>query len=376
MKPNLFPLLWRGLGGGLLLLPVAGMAQNGTNSVTAMDCISSSAIYELKASATEFCTGATVTFALSNTTSGMSYQLYRGSEAVMDVLAGTGGAATFTGAFAGAGVYTAQVLAKDAYCAETMTGTYPVVERPLPVAPAMSGGGSQCGGSHTVTATRGSGGTGIRWTDNNSTTASRTVSATGTYYAVTTNSAGCESVSAGVSVTITSTPPAPLLSRSAASTCTGASIKFTASGGSSYAWSCSGFTCSGSGSTQTTPTSAGNYTVTVYAVSDSCQSSFGASQSATIIAPAPSGSPANACGCAGGLINCSGNCMSTCYAVNNNACAWTSLIYSASGAKVCSSQPEFELCSASCASAGYTYFYYECSTLSYSMFYTCYCCNL
>jgi uncharacterized protein (TIGR02145 family) len=65
----------------------------------------------------------------------------------------------------------------------------------------MGGGGTQCGGTMNITASAGSGGAGIRWTDNNSTVSSRSVG-TGTYYAVTTSAAGCESGTASVAVTI------------------------------------------------------------------------------------------------------------------------------------------------------------------------------
>jgi hypothetical protein len=97
-----------------------------------LGCIPSST-YTLLASATAYCTGSTVTFALSNTTSGRTYWLYKGTDPV-NTLTGTGGAATFTGAFAGAGVYTAQVIAENGYCAAEMNGTHNVSENPLPEA--------------------------------------------------------------------------------------------------------------------------------------------------------------------------------------------------------------------------------------------------
>ena len=194
-----------------------------------------------------------------------------------------------------------------------------------PAVPTMSGGGTQCGGSRTIKATAGSGGTGIRWTDNNSTSASRTVSTTGTYYAVTTSAACGESSSNGVSVTIASTPSAPSLSVSPSTACVGTTVTFTASG-------CSGSGCdwtgsfSGTGTTKTTST-AGNYSAQVRSVSSGCYSSYSASRSATITAPATSGNTVNACGCAGGLSNCQGTCKAnsepvydaTCY---TNAMSW------------------------------------------------------
>jgi hypothetical protein len=154
--------------------------------------------YNLTVSATAYCAGSSVTFALSNTMPGQTYWLYKGSDHV-NTLTGTGSAATFTGTFAGAGVYTAQTIADMGYCPATMNGSLPVVYNPLPTAPAMSGGGSHCGGTMDITATPGSDGNGIRWTDGSSTTATRSVG-TGTYYAVTTSAAGCESGTASVEV--------------------------------------------------------------------------------------------------------------------------------------------------------------------------------
>jgi hypothetical protein len=40
-------------------------------------------VYDLKVSATDFCSGTTVTFALSNTISGRTYRLYKSGTAVM-----------------------------------------------------------------------------------------------------------------------------------------------------------------------------------------------------------------------------------------------------------------------------------------------------
>jgi hypothetical protein len=194
-----------------------------------LSCIPSS-VYTLQASAPAFCAGsAGVVFALDGTESGRSYQLFRDG-APVGVLNGTGSAATFSGTFAVAGVYTAEVSVADGtYCAATMNGSHNIVENPLPSPPTMGGGGSQCGGTLPITASPGTNGTGIRWTDNNSTASPRNVG-TGTYYAVTTNSTtGCESTSSGVSVTINAVPGAPSVS-GAVTAC--GSMTITASAGS------------------------------------------------------------------------------------------------------------------------------------------------
>jgi hypothetical protein len=72
----------------------------------------------------------------------------------------------------------------------------------VPSVPTMSGGGTQCGGTLNITATTGANGNGIYWSDNGSTAATRSVG-TGTYYALTTSAAGCNSdLSGGVVVDI------------------------------------------------------------------------------------------------------------------------------------------------------------------------------
>jgi hypothetical protein len=190
--------------GGTFLLPCSYTVSSFTDATGApgkISCIPSD-IYNLTVSATNYCTGDVVTFALDNTTSGRTYQLYKDG-AEVDELTGTDAGATFTGTFAGAGTYAAQVKDNGTYCAAQMSGTYVVSENPVPDAPATGGSGTFCSiAGSTITAMPGSGGNGIRWTDNSNTDSPRTVTASGTYYAVTTSAGGCESSAASVSVSI------------------------------------------------------------------------------------------------------------------------------------------------------------------------------
>jgi hypothetical protein len=96
-----------------------------------------SAVYELKASFAGFCPGDSVTFALSNAASERVYRLYNGSNPV-DELTGQDGAATFTGAFAGAGTYTARVDADGTHCAAAMTYSHNIVANATPNPPTIS----------------------------------------------------------------------------------------------------------------------------------------------------------------------------------------------------------------------------------------------
>jgi hypothetical protein len=77
-----------------------------------------------------------------------------------------------------------------------------------PEPPSIDFVGPNCG-SRTFYAQPGAGGTGVRWTDDEYAPATRTVTVSGTYYAVTTSDAGCESGQASVAVTINAIPGVP-----------------------------------------------------------------------------------------------------------------------------------------------------------------------
>jgi hypothetical protein len=87
-------------------------------------------------------------------------------------------------------------------CVASVTNAAVVTVNPIPDAPTMGGEGNSYCTSGTITATPSNGDTGIRWTDNSSTISPRSVTASGTYYAVTTSAAGCESSPVPVSGTI------------------------------------------------------------------------------------------------------------------------------------------------------------------------------
>jgi uncharacterized protein (TIGR02145 family) len=122
------------------------------------------------------------------------------------------------------------------------------------------------------------------------------------------------------------TPPAPPTLTKTDNTCVGTAITFTAAGGSgTYEWNCTGFTCSGDGATQTTPTDAGNYTASVRSVTITngtpCFSEYTAIETGAITAPATNGQVAGACGCADGTIDCSGTCKTNSnYPTNDGIC--------------------------------------------------------
>jgi uncharacterized protein (TIGR02145 family) len=97
------------------------------------------AVATLTASASGFCAGGEgVAFGLSDTETGVKYQLYNGTAAVgSTVLTGTGSAATFSGTFNAAGTYTAVSVADGVYCAVSMNGVRNISENPTPTAPVI-----------------------------------------------------------------------------------------------------------------------------------------------------------------------------------------------------------------------------------------------
>jgi hypothetical protein len=139
-----------------------------TGAPGTFSCIPSTS-YNLVASAAGFCEGAAgVTFSLSKTESGRSYELYKGAGTVT-TLTGTGSAATFSGAQT-EGIYTARVLASaDGYCEAAMSGTHVVNVKPVPTITLVDGSGAA-----TQTVNLGTAISAISYTASNSATFTKT----------------------------------------------------------------------------------------------------------------------------------------------------------------------------------------------------------
>jgi hypothetical protein len=123
-----------------------------TKIITVTPACTQPVVQTLIASSSAFCTGSSVTFALSSTEAGVSYRVYKDGTPVLFRLTGTGGAATFSSnSFPGAGVYTAKVEALDGYCETAMSGSHPIVAISTPVAQTLTVSATAfCAGS-TVT---------------------------------------------------------------------------------------------------------------------------------------------------------------------------------------------------------------------------------
>jgi hypothetical protein len=162
-------------------------------------------------------------------------------------------------------------------CVATLPNAATVAVNPPPDAPVMGGEGSQCGGTRSITATAADG-DGIMW-DDGSTSPSRNVTATGTYYAVAVSAAGCTSSTATVSVTITPVPGLPTMG-GGGTQCGGTTMNITATpgaNGTGIRWT----------HNNSTATSLNVSTGTYYAVTTAGACESGTRSVSVTISPAP-----------------------------------------------------------------------------------------
>jgi hypothetical protein len=155
----------------------------------------------LTASAAGYCEDAAgVQFALDGTERDVVYQLYRDNSPLSGAtITGGGSAATFSGTFT-AGVYRVESL-PGASCPAAMDSTHTITMYPVPAPPAITGPEVACN-TATLVAIPGDHGSGISWTDVESTNPARIVTTTNTYTAVSTSAHGCQSGSSSFSCNI------------------------------------------------------------------------------------------------------------------------------------------------------------------------------
>lgn len=93
-----------------------------------------------------YCSGGTGNIvSISNTQSGVNYQVYNGTTATGTAIAGTGSAMTL-GTFTASGTYTVRATNATTGCTNGMSGSAVISINPLPSAYAMTGGGTYCSG--------------------------------------------------------------------------------------------------------------------------------------------------------------------------------------------------------------------------------------
>jgi hypothetical protein len=296
-----------------------------SKDVEVIDCIPST-VYDLEVSASGFCEGsAGVTFALSGTDDGNSYQLYRDDTAVGTLLEGDGSPATFSGFFQ-AGTYSARTVPGGVSCPAEMNGLHEVSELPLPANPTVTAA-SRCGnGTVTLYATssgavidwyaEASGGTALVSGNNTYTTPS--LRASTPYYAQARNSAiGCLSAERVVALATRIAPPADPTVTAASRCGTGPVTLYATSSGAVIDWyaETSGGTALVRGSnTYTTPPLVAStaYSAEARAMTTTCVSARARVQATVNNAGATGGSSAEPCGCIQGLVACADRCYSSC----------------------------------------------------------------
>ena len=119
----------------------SNMAGSGTVSIDPLPVV-----YNVTGGGTECAGGAGFVVSLSNSETGIGYQLYNGSTTVGSALSGTGSALSF-GARTVSGLYTVVASNSTTSCASTMSGSSTVVINPLPIAYTVTGSGRYCAGT-------------------------------------------------------------------------------------------------------------------------------------------------------------------------------------------------------------------------------------
>jgi len=215
------------------------------------------------------CTTSGVTVGLSNSQSGASYQLYRGSTAVGSAVSGTGSALSF-GLQNTAGTYLV-TASMSGGCTDTMLGTatvisavntYTVTGGTGCTSPGLAIGlsGSQSGVSYQLY--NGASTVGSPATGTGSAISFGTLTTSGTYTVQVGATGGCAATTMSGSATI-STTPTVIVTPASASVCSGASTSLTASGATTYSWTPSATLSSSTAAAVTaTPTTTTTYTVT------------------------------------------------------------------------------------------------------------------
>jgi hypothetical protein len=363
-----------------------------SKKVEVIDCFPSST-YDLVASAPGFCAGdAGVTFSLSRTEYGRSYELYKGATTVTTLI-GTGSAATFSGAQT-EGIYTARVLASaDGYCEAEMSGSPTISRNSLPTAPTISQPVDVCfnGGSIVFTATGYTGS--LTWvstgggSESGNSVTFASGAATGTKAVTarsaqtyTNNAPTCYSAEVTQLASVLALPATPTLAVSASTVCLGTNIVFRVTvpeSGATYTWSGAEGTASGIGDGTYTVSSATTSTVSVTAharklVNETTCQSGNASLSAVVSQPSAVGQEQHpVCGCASPGIPCSGQCRTSCGPDFTSDCQsnqWNPELFS----------PSIVDCYNACVAYAATYRYYYYVTLnpgSLGARCTCYRCN-
>jgi hypothetical protein len=252
-----------------------------------------------------YCSGGTgVAVGLSNSQSGVNYQLYRSTSAVGSPVAGTGSAISF-GLQTVAGTYTVKATSASTGCFATMTGSATVTISAAPTVCSMTGGGSYCSGGTGVAVGLSASISGVTYqlyrsgspvgSSLSGTSAGLSFglqTVAGTYTAVATNGAGCTSNMSGTATVVVNALPTAYTVTGGGGYCaggTGVNIYLSGSAsGVAYRLFLSGSPVSsyiyGSGSALNFGkyTAAGTYTVQAVTLTTGCVATMTGSATVTI----------------------------------------------------------------------------------------------
>ncbi|RYD57597.1 MAG: choice-of-anchor D domain-containing protein [Sphingobacteriales bacterium] len=255
-----------------------GTCSNGISGQSATVIINQLPVAYTVTGGGSYCNGGTgVAIGLSNSQSGVSYQLVNGTTNVGSPVSGNGLAISFGNQMA-AGTYSVVATNNSTSCVNNMSNTTAVSINNLPAVYNVSGGGSYCSGGTGVAIGLSGSETGVNYQlKNGNTNVGSAVAGTGSaisfgsmttagaYTVVATNAiTSCVSNMGGNAAVVIN--PLPTVLTSATNPVNaGFTLTLTASGASTYAWSGpGGFTATGSPATRTSMqlADAGVYTVT------------------------------------------------------------------------------------------------------------------
>ncbi len=278
-----------------------------------------------------YCTGGSGSMiGLSNSTPGVSYQLYLSGTPIGTAVAGTGSPISF-GLMTTTGTYTAVGTIVATGCTANMTGSVTVGLYPLPTAYTVTGGGAYCSGGPGVHVGLSGSNTGINYQLYNgaspvglpivgtgSSLDFGLQTAAGTYTVVGTNAVtACSANMTGsvtISITTPVTPSVSITPSPGTTICTGTAATFTAvaTGGGpspSYQWSINGTVITGATSSTfvTTTLVTGDIVAVLMTSSATCVTTSTASASVTMTVDVPSISASSTPATCGGSYTLTGS---------------------------------------------------------------------
>ena len=221
-----------------------------------------------------YCSGGSgVAVGLSNSQTGVTYQLYNGAATVGSAVSGSTGSPISFGSQTTAATYTVVATRTTGGCTANMSGSAVVTINSLPIAQTVNGGGAYCAGGTGVLVGLAGSQSGVHYQLYNGASAvgspvpgtgsaisfgSQTTAATYTVVGTNTVTACAQSMTGSASVSVNPLPSV-VVTPSGGSSC----VSMTASGASTYIWSpATGLSATTGATVTATPTVTTVYTIT------------------------------------------------------------------------------------------------------------------